>query len=125
MPNVAAAAADCLCKVASLVIGARALVARQIMPVLAELVVNDAADNLTVKERAAATLLQIYRAVPHAPRVDAAALAAALASPDPRLYAVLVALLDQLGAAVPGVAAGPDVVAMVQALQAADADARA
>lgn len=124
MPNVVAAAAECLCKVASLVMGAQALVSRSVMSSLAELV-SGTSDNLTVKEWAAATLLQIYRSVPSAPRVDTHALAGMLSSPDPRLHEVLVALLDLCEYSIPAVQVSAPIVAHVQALQATDADSRA
>jgi hypothetical protein len=63
--------------------------------------------------------------VPDAPRVDTAGLLAALESPDPRLQDVLCALLDRLAVPLSGVRPAAGVVALVQALQAADADTRA
>jgi hypothetical protein len=74
MPNVASAACYCLYKVSTLHVGVEALVKHQAHLELLEIICSSNEDNLLLKNRAAATLLQIYLLDPSCPKNGAARL---------------------------------------------------
>jgi hypothetical protein len=61
MPNVASAACYCLYKISTLHVGVEALVRHQAHRELLEIICSSNEDNLLLKNRAAATLLQVMR----------------------------------------------------------------
>ena len=99
MPAVGTAAANCLRRTASLFVGAQALVAEGVVVPLTQLLLVPPTDELLMRTLLASTLLQVYRFLPSAPRLDQAPAdiaqaLAALPSACRELALLLVELLD-------------------------------
>lgn len=101
MPAVSAAAANALCKSASLFVGAQALVDYGTVPQLMEMLLRPASEELLLRTLIASTLLQLYTHLPSTPRIpnaipDVASLLLTLAAAR-ELGVVLLQLLDVWG----------------------------
>eukprot|EP00164_Ancoracysta_twista_P009030 GFYU01013230.1.p1 GENE.GFYU01013230.1~~GFYU01013230.1.p1 ORF type:complete len:828 (-),score=191.80 GFYU01013230.1:101-2584(-) len=125
MPNVRNAAAYCILKISSLYIGVLTLVKHNIIPLLGQIISSDD-ENLVLKSRAAATLLQIHRFYPQAQKLDPYTIRGQLDTPDRQYTNILLELLDQWGIDLPDIIEpSPTTQGHVRALKSEDSDTRA